>query len=138
MPDNAARWGRRIEVVRKDGMAPLLDEIVDRWMTEPYRTAHPEAVAAAKAMIMQSDPGGYAACAHALMNFDYEAGLGSISRPMLFVCGQQDLPLPASMERMSQAVPGGKLALVDPGAHLPNLESPEAFNAAIAGWLGID
>ena len=39
------------------------------------------------------------------------------------------------MRAMHEAVDGSKLAVIDNAAHLPNLERPDAFNAAIADFL---
>jgi pimeloyl-ACP methyl ester carboxylesterase len=39
------------------------------------------------------------------------------------------------MQEMTGVVPGAALKLVDPGAHLCNIENPEAFNAIVSEWL---
>ena len=42
---------------------------------------------------------------------------------------------PAVMQEMSGLVPGAALKLVDPGAHVCNIENPAGFNAIVRGWL---
>jgi pimeloyl-ACP methyl ester carboxylesterase len=39
------------------------------------------------------------------------------------------------MQEMAGLVPGAALKLVDPGAHVCNMENPEAFNAIISEWV---
>ena len=42
---------------------------------------------------------------------------------------------PAAMEAMAAATPGGRLIRLPGLAHVPNMEDPAAFNAAVADWL---
>ena len=51
-------WNTRIETVRKQGMAPLVDGILQRWFTTPYRTAHPEQAERIRAMLLAAKPAG--------------------------------------------------------------------------------
>ena len=44
-------WSARIEAVRTGGIEPLIDGILQRWLTTPYRMANPEKVEWIRAML---------------------------------------------------------------------------------------
>jgi pimeloyl-ACP methyl ester carboxylesterase len=39
------------------------------------------------------------------------------------------------MAAMAAATPGAGLIVLESLAHIPNMEDPEAFNAALSDWL---
>lgn len=56
---------------------------------------------------------------------------------MLIVVGADDTYTPvADAEAMHRLIPQSALVVVDRAGHLPNLEQPERFNAALLGFLG--
>ncbi|MFB6782323.1 hypothetical protein ACFCX0_34275 [Streptomyces sp. NPDC056352] len=57
--------------------------------------------------------------------------------PVLLVFGADDTYTPvADGEALHRLIPHSALVVVDRAAHLPNLEQPERFNAALLGFLG--
>ena len=68
---------------------------------------------------------------------DYLDKLGGISGiPVLFIAGSQDGGTPApGVEAMHRNMPGSEYLLLDPAAHISNVECPEAFNKAITAFL---
>ena len=64
------------------------------------------------------------------------ARLEQIGRPTLVVWGDLDLPhLQERCETLVQRIPGAKRVLLEGTAHLPGLEAPARFNAALAEFL---
>lgn len=58
--------------------------------------------------------------------------LGEVSAPTLIVRGDLDLPdVTASIDRLVAGIPGATFVLIPGSAHLPPLEQPAAFNAAL-------
>lgn len=56
--------------------------------------------------------------------------------PALVVVGADDEYTPVAEARaMHEALPASTLEIIEGAAHLPNLERPEPFNAALAQWL---
>ena len=56
--------------------------------------------------------------------------------PTLVVTSDGDrLYPPALAEAMARRIPGARLALIRGAGHLSNLEQPEAFDAAVLGFL---
>ena len=71
---------------------------------------------------------------------DLSKRLPEIACPTLFVHGTRDALVPArASERAASLVPGARLALIEGAGHLPMRETPEAFHAALRGFLeGLD
>ncbi len=137
VPPFVASWDARIEATQKaGGMQGVKDFSLERWFTPAFRESHPDAVEAAWAMIMATNPDGYIACAAALKQLDYKRSLGRITVPALFVCGAQDQAAPpAVMREMAELTPQATYAEIDPGAHVCNVENPGRFNAVVGDWL---
>lgn len=65
-----------------------------------------------------------------------EAALGAIDCPTLVVWGACDrLLAPAHARRYVEAIPGAELAMIAGSAHLPMVEQPDAFTAAVLPFL---
>lgn len=131
-------WPANIEAARTKGMAALVEPTLQRWFSEGFRAepASRRVLSDAAAMIARTSVEGYAGCANALMTLDFLPRLGAISVPSLFVVGEHDPAAPAAvMKAMSAATPGSSFAVIENAAHLANIEQPDAFNAAVLGWL---
>lgn len=114
-------------------MADLAPGLVDRMMA-PL----PEATGRALAIeVMSAVPAEtYRAAVRCLVTFDERANLGRIGVPTLCLAGEKDPNAPpAVVERMASKVPRGRYVCLPGVGHLPNLEAPAAFNAAVLGFL---
>ncbi len=98
--------------------------------------ADPEGVALASRLMSGVPPATYRAALHALMGFDRREALASVAVPTLAVAGEVDPAAPAAvMEKMAARIPGAQFVLLPRAGHLANLEQPQAFNAAVLGFL---
>jgi 3-oxoadipate enol-lactonase len=78
----------------------------------------------------------YRAAVQCLVAFDERANLSHIRVPILCLAGEHDRTAPASvMERIAAKIPGARYVCLAGVGHLPNLEAPAAFDAAILGFL---
>ena len=78
----------------------------------------------------------YKACVEAIVTFEERANLGHIRVPTLCLVGEFDRNAPPQMmERMAAKIPGAKFVQLPGLGHLPNLEDPAAFNAAVLDFL---
>jgi pimeloyl-ACP methyl ester carboxylesterase len=114
-------------------MADLAPRIVDG-MIGPA----PAGDARARAIeIMSAVPAGtYRAAVRCLVTFDERANLSKIAVPVLCLACEQDPNAPAAMmERMAGKILGAKYTCLPGIGHLPNLEAPAAFDAAILWFL---
>jgi 3-oxoadipate enol-lactonase len=136
-PENAAPlWAERIRTAQEKGMEPLAQPTLDRWFTEPFRTANPAAVEAIRKLILATPVAGYAGCCHAIPRINLTARLKEIGCPILVIVGEQDPGTPPAMAReIHDNAPGSKLVVLPQAAHLSNLEQPEGFSRALREFL---
>jgi 3-oxoadipate enol-lactonase len=68
---------------------------------------------------------------------DSTDGLIEIKVPSLVVVGENDALTPPELSRkMHEHIGGSRLVVLPEAGHMSNLESPEAFNGALAEFLG--
>lgn len=136
---SAEVYAQRAERVRRDGLGPIVDAVVGRWFTPAFAARRPEAVAAARSMLLATPVEGYAASCEALAAIDLQPDLWRIVAPTLIVAGADDLAVPGDHpRRLASAIAGSRLAVVPSAAHLANVEQPQAVAALMATHLGID
>ena len=129
-------WSDRAAVVRAQGTEAVAEAGVGRWLTEDFRDEHPDTAAWLREMIAATPDAGYAACCAVIEHMDLTAGLASIPAPTLAIAGAQDPATPPDhAERIVAAIPDARLEVLDPAAHLANVEQPEAVTRLILEHL---
>jgi pimeloyl-ACP methyl ester carboxylesterase len=114
-------------------MADLAPALVQR-MIGP--AAAPAGSAYAVQIMSAVPPPTYRAAVRCLVTFDERASLSGIRVPVLCLAGEADQTAPAKvMERMAARIPGARFASLPGAGHLPNLETPDAFDDAILEFL---
>jgi len=138
-PDPETPEGRRsratmAERLLREGMRGYADEVLEK-MVAPYADA--EVKSHVHRMMTATDPEGAAAALRGRAERpDYRELLTTVSVPALVVVGSDDTYTPVSdAETMHAALPDSTLQVVEGAAHMPNLERPAEFNAALAGFL---
>jgi 3-oxoadipate enol-lactonase len=130
-------WADRITTAETQGMGPLVEPTVGRWFTAPFVEARRDVVDRVRTMIRATPPAGYAGCCHAIAALDLTDRLPAIKLPTLIVVGAQDQGTPvAASKAINERIAGSELVILDSASHLSNLEQPEAFTAAVVGFLG--
>jgi 3-oxoadipate enol-lactonase len=127
----------RAHTVREAGTTDVVaDAVVANWFTEAYAGAHPDVIARHRQMIVDTPVEGYAACCEAVAGHNVRDGLSRITAPTLVIAGAQDRAIPASQgEAIAAGVPGSKLQILDPAAHIASVERADTVNALIAEHL---
>lgn len=133
----ASRWHARVSDVRAAGTtAVIADAVVERWFTPAWAQAHPDAIAAHKAMIVATDPEGYCGCCEAIAAMDLRDALPRVSVPTLVIGGIEDQALPPEHQRLiAEAVPGARLELIADAAHIASAQQPDTVNHLIEEHL---
>ncbi len=128
-------WEGRIKAVRKSGTAPIADAVVESWFTPAFRQAAPAEVARVRTMVVETPAVGYAATSCAMRDMDFRHDLSHVRTPTLVVIGAQDRSTPPEWgELIAAHIPGARKAVLDTG-HMSAIEVPEAFAAAVTGFL---
>lgn len=129
---------RRLQaLVREEGAEAVVREMLPNLVSEDTRRARPQVVAEIARLIRAASPAAITAALDALMTRpDSTELLAAIRCPALVIVGAEDvLTPPVESERMQAALPDARLAVIPGAGHLANLEQPEAFNAALSGFL---
>ncbi|UFN51766.1 3-oxoadipate enol-lactonase (plasmid) [Roseomonas sp. OT10] len=127
-------WRGRAATVRAEGMAPLVEPVVARWVT-PAALDGPVGQGL-RAMLRRTDPEGYAGAAEAIADADLRAGARNLRQPTLVLVGDADAATPlASAEALRDAIPGAVLEVISDASHIPTVERPEAVAAVMLRFL---
>jgi 3-oxoadipate enol-lactonase len=129
-------WNERIEAVRAEGIEPMVEPALDRWLPRDVRMARPEAEAHLRAMIAAVPPEGYAGCCEAIRDMDLRPRLAAITAPTLVLAGSDDPSTPAEKVRpLAHAIDDAYFVEIDGAAHIANMARPEAVTAAVLQHL---
>jgi 3-oxoadipate enol-lactonase len=128
-------WQSRIDTVLKQGVAPLVDGILQRWLSAPYRQAHPEQVERVRMMLLSASPQGYAAYAAAIRDMDQRETIKTITAKTLVVGGTHDPgTTPEHAALIARSIPDAQLRMLE-GMHLVQIERAEEFTQALLEFL---
>ncbi len=129
------RWNERIEVARSQGMAPLVDAVIDRWFTSEFVDAQPQDVEQFRFGLVETDPRGYAGCCAAIRDADLRDDVHAITTRTLLIAGTRDIATPPELSVfLNTQIEGSCLTLLEAG-HLSNVEQPQAFTEALTQFL---
>lgn len=117
-------------------------EVIARGMIPKVLSAHTrneraDIVEVVQDMMARQPAEGVAAASRGMAQRpDRTALLTQLDMPALVITGESDelMPLPTSTA-MVEALPQGELIVLPRAGHLSNLEAPQAFNAAVIGFL---
>jgi pimeloyl-ACP methyl ester carboxylesterase len=131
-----AKAGRdeAIELARTGGAAAIADKMLPRLLSPSAPAAQ---VSALRGVIVRQRVEGLVAAVAAMRDRpDATGGLAAIDVPTLIAHGLEDTLIPFSeAEILLAGIKGADLAKIAGAAHLPNLERPDAFNAALREFL---
>lgn len=127
----------RISAIEAGGMTAVSGTAVQRFFSPAFHVAQPAAVARAQRLLEACDPDGYRACAAAVRDVHTADRLSQIQAPTLVIASTQDESTPPAMvQAVAGGIAGARLVTLHGCAHLSALEQPEAFAAALQGFIG--
>jgi pimeloyl-ACP methyl ester carboxylesterase len=137
--DDAARLARAAGArkAREEGPAAFAEGFLPKALAKRTMEARPGVVEKVRGMILGCSAAGIAGTLVAMAGrTDTTAALPGIRVPTLVLVGAEDaLTPPAAARALAAAIPGARLVEIPGAAHLPNLEEPAAFNAALLPFL---
>jgi 3-oxoadipate enol-lactonase len=120
------QWAERAATVRAHGVEAVADGALERWLTPEAPTEMRERL---RAMLVATPPEGYAGCCEALAGYDARGRLGELRMPVQAIAGAEDpVAPPAALQAIVDAVPHGRLNVIDRARHIANVERAEEFN----------
>jgi 3-oxoadipate enol-lactonase len=129
-------WDERIDLVRKKGMAAVVDATIDRWFTNAGRKRLQNEIEKIRRVILNTPVEGYCACCAAIRDMDLRDCLGAIKQRVLVLVGEQDPGTPVSVaESIRSGIASSELSVIPHAAHFVNIEQSEAFNKALMEFI---
>jgi 3-oxoadipate enol-lactonase/4-carboxymuconolactone decarboxylase len=127
-------WNARRKAVQEGGMQAIVEAIMQRFFSPDKQQS--TRAQSTRAVLLGSDPKGYAACCAALRDADTRALLSKISVPTLVIGGDKDpsTPWEGNGSILARDIPQAKACRLQT-AHLSNLERPRAFTTAVLDFL---
>jgi 3-oxoadipate enol-lactonase len=126
------------EKVAAGGMGAVAEIAARRIFHDTYLDTHPEAVAERRAVLLRFNPEAFISACRALEQVDLSAQLARIANPTLVLVGEFDAATPVELAReLAEGISGAKFLLLPGCGHCPPLEQPQAFLAAVSGFLDL-
>jgi len=130
--DAIVAWKERGQKALDGGMAALTGFQEQRWFSDAFRQANPNAVAESIAVFLQNDPLPYMETCRMLGTCDTRNALPAFDFPVAIVVGEEDYATPVSMaQAMHTAIPGATLQIIDKARHYTPIEVPDIIASAI-------
>jgi pimeloyl-ACP methyl ester carboxylesterase len=134
-----AKKGRRemAAVAREKGAAEIARRMLPKLLGETTHQERPAVVDHVRSMAESVAPETIARLLDALASRADSAGLlPQINVPTLVIAGEQDaIAPPEEASEWAARIPNAKFVAIARAGHLPNLETPEAFDAAVREFL---
>jgi 3-oxoadipate enol-lactonase len=130
----AETWDARRKAVLEGGMQAIVDATMQRFFSaENQQSVWAQST---RAIVLGTDPIGYAACCTALRDADTRSELGKISASTLIIGSDQDpsTPWEGNGSVLARDIPDAQAVRLQT-AHLSNLEQPRAFTTAVLDFL---
>ena len=123
-----------IRVLEEDGVPELWERLQPKLFS---LNAAPEVVCSAREIALEQGATRLAAALAAIRDrLDSTPLLPHIHVPVLVVTGEQDALIPPTeSEALADALPSARLVRIAGAGHLPPLERPDEFNAALLSFL---
>jgi 3-oxoadipate enol-lactonase len=129
-------WLERAGRVRREGAGSVAGQVVPRWFTPPFASAHPEVVRRFERTLSGCAAQGYAGCCEAIAAMDLRPALPAVTAPTVVIAGDADPATPPEHGRViAEAIPGARLHVVPDAAHLANVECPAVVTAIMVEHL---
>jgi 3-oxoadipate enol-lactonase len=128
---------RMAGLVSSQGMGAVLDAAIQRMLPAAFIENNPGVVAERKASLAKADPACFATACLALAGLDLTREIQAIRNPTLVLAGSEDATTPPALARaLAEGIPGAKFVELKGCGHCPQIEDPDAFVAAVEGFLG--
>lgn len=132
-----ANRDRLVALARVKGTPVVAEAMLENMVGPSTRRERPAVVETMRAMMRRAPVEGVIGALEAMRDRpDSTATLATITVPTLVVCGEEDALTPPEQSRaMHEAIAGSRLALIPRAGHVPCVERPEEFAAAVTGFL---
>ena len=118
------------------GLEAIAEIAMRRLFAPEFQAAHPDLMAIRRAAFLRTDMDMFQEACQALAGLDLRDEVARIRVPTLVLVGAQDEATPTAMSmELAALLPDARLTILPGCAHVPQLQMPEAFLAAIEGFI---
>lgn len=136
---DAGRANRHTMAARIEAEGPgfVADAMLPGLLGSETHERRPDVVGTVRALVSEQDGAAIAWAQRAMgTRPDSSALLRAADVPTLIVRGEQDAIIPAEeAEALAALMPKAEVVMLSGAGHLPPLEAPDEFDAALARWL---
>ena len=135
-PEGRAMWRARAKAVEDGGLEAIEPLVMNRYFSDEFRAAHPDAVAIVSKRFLETPVEGYLGCCDAIAELDFSRELGGIHARTLVIAGALDAGTPPAMSQaIADRIPGALMTVIPGAAHLSAAEKPEEFATLVESFL---
>src|SRR5476649_674572 len=118
------------------GLSAITDVAMRRLFAPEFQEANPDLMRDRREAFLRTDPEVFRAACEALAELDLRPQLGQVKVPVLVLVGEHDEATPPPMSHeITAGLPQARLKIIPNCAHVPQLQAPSAFLAAIGDFL---
>ena len=118
------------------GLQAITDVAMLRLFAPEFQETHPDLMRDRREAFLKTDPEVFRAACNALAELDLRPELKQVKVPALVLVGEHDEATPPPMSHeLAAGLPDARLEILPGCAHVPQLQSPEMFLAAIGDFL---
>lgn len=129
-------WNARIQAIRKDGIAGISPQILERWFSAGYRSDENPDFAAYRNMLERTPVEGYVGTAAAIRDTDFTRSTSQLAVPALCVVGDEDgATTPDLVRELAGLIDGAAFEIIPRAGHLPCIEQPVRLAGLISDFL---
>ena len=119
-----------------NGLAAIADIAMRRLFSPAFQAEHPALIAERRERFLAVEPTVFHAACSALSTLDLRDQLSVVTVPVLVLVGEHDEATPPAMsEELAKLLPNAKLKILPGCAHVPQLQEPALFMAAISAFI---
>jgi 3-oxoadipate enol-lactonase len=118
------------------GMESITDIAMRRLFAPDFQAQNPELMRDRREAFLRTNPNVFRAACDALATLDLRSRLGDVKVPVLVMVGEHDEATPPPMsQELAAGLPNARLVILPGCAHVPQLQSPEAFLGALGDFI---
>ena len=129
------RWNARIKTITEQGMESIVDDTIERWFTDNFKTEHARRVDQTRSMFLSSHVTGYCNCCAAIREADFRETLTSMKVETLVITGNEDpVTNVEQAEFLVNQIPNARLKIL-PARHLASTELPKEYAEVLIDFI---
>lgn len=129
-------WNERMEIVKEEGMAGLLEGNMQRWFTPDFHANRAEELRGISNMFLRVPIEGMLGTMAAIRDADLRGAAPQTKVPTICIVGDQDGSTPPAMVmELAKSIPEARYEVIKGAGHIPCVEQPEVLTEIIKAFL---